>query len=153
MKLRVIWTGRTRNPHLAALSEDYLGRIRRLLPLDLAQLREPRMSDDRRRASEEGKRIMGRIAPGDYVVALDEGGRARTSQEMAGILEVRMGSGRGDLVFVVGGPAGLSAELRERANLLLSLSKLTLSHDLARILLLEQIYRSLTIIRNLPYPR
>jgi 23S rRNA (pseudouridine1915-N3)-methyltransferase len=153
VKLRVIWTGKTRNAHLAELSEDYLGRIRRLLPLDLVELKEPRTADDGRRMAEEAARILGRIAPEDYVIALDERGRAGTSGELARLVGERMGDGRGDLVFVIGGPAGLAQDLRGRADGLLALSKLTFSHDLARAVLLEQIYRALTIVRNLPYPK
>lgn len=153
MKLRVIWTGKTRNPPLAALSDDYARRIRHLLPLDLVELKEPRTEHDAQRISEESARILARIDATDFVVALDDGGEPRTSEQMARLVEAHMTGGRRDLVFVVGGPAGMSEDLRQRADLRLSLSRLTFSHDLARTILLEQIYRALTIIRNLPYAR
>ena len=153
MKLRVIWAGRTRNPNLAAVSDDYVGRIRRFVGLEVVELKEPRTADDRKRIAAEGERILARLGGSDYVVALDAGGQSRTSGEMARLVERYMKEGLRDLVFVVGGPAGLSPALRERSNLLLSLSRLTFSHDLARTVLLEQIYRALTIVRNLPYAR
>jgi 23S rRNA (pseudouridine1915-N3)-methyltransferase len=153
MKLRVIWSGRTRNPNLAALADDYVARVRRFLPLDLVELKEPRTADDRRRVEEEGRRILDRVESTDYLVALDEAGRTRTSGDLVGLIERHMRDGGGDLAFVVGGPAGLSEAVRTRANLRLSLSRFTYSHDLARAVILEQIYRAMTIIRNLPYAR
>jgi len=153
MKLRIIWTGRTRNTNLLAVGEDYLGRIRRFLPLEVAEIREPRTQDDKARVLEEGKRILSRVAPTDYVVVLDDSGQSPTSPELATLIESRMSEGQRDLTFVVGGPAGFSRALRDRADLRLSLSRLTFSHDLARTILLEQLYRALTVIRGLPYAR
>jgi 23S rRNA (pseudouridine1915-N3)-methyltransferase len=153
MKLRVIWTGKTRNPPLSALSDDYVARIRRFLPLDVSEVKETRTSDDRKRIAGESERILGRIEATDYVVGLDDCGQERTSEELAQLIECQMGEGQRDLVFVVGGPAGLSDALKRRCDLRLSLSRLTFSHDLARAVVLEQIYRALTIIRNLPYAR
>jgi 23S rRNA (pseudouridine1915-N3)-methyltransferase len=153
MKLRLIWAGKTRNPALSQLSEDYLARIRRFLPLELVELKETRTRNDAHRIEEEGRRILDRLANTDYVVALDETGETRTSERMARLIGTRMDRGDRDLTFVVGGPAGLSEDLRRRSDLRLSLSTLTFSHDLARVVLLEQIYRSLTILRNLPYAR
>jgi 23S rRNA (pseudouridine1915-N3)-methyltransferase len=153
MKLRVIWPGKTRNPHLEALAEDYIARIRRFLPADVVQLKEPRTKNDRERIAAESDRIAARIAPTDFVVALDERGQGKTSAWIGSLIEKHMQEGARDLVFVVGGPAGLSDAIRKRADLAWSLSNLTLSHDLARTVLLEQIYRALALIRNLPYAR
>ena len=153
MKLRVIWTGKTRNRELAGVLARYADRISHFLSLDLVELKEPRTSDDTRRISEEGDRILARVTSTDYVVALDDTGQQTTSRDVVQLIEGRMKDGQRDLVFVVGGPSGLSSALKERANLKLSLSRLTFSHDLARTVLLEQIYRALTIIRNVPYAR
>lgn len=153
MKLRLIWTGKTRNPPISELTQDYLSRVRRFLPVELVELKEPRTRNDSHRIEEEGRRILDRLADTDYVVALDEAGETRTSERLARLIGTRMDRGDRDLTFVVGGPAGLSEDLRDRSDLRLSLSSLTLSHDLARVVLLEQIYRSLTILRNLPYAR
>ena len=153
MKIRVIWTGKTRNRDLAAVLTAYRERIGHFVGLEIIELKEPRTADDTKRIFEEGERILRRVASTDYVVALDDGGKSETSEALARLIDGRMKDGQQDLVFVVGGPAGLSIALKERANLKLSLSRLTFSHDLARTVLLEQIYRSLTIIRNLPYAR
>lgn len=153
MKLRLVWTGKTRNPPLSQLTQDYLERVRRFLPVELVELKEPRTRDDPHRIEEEGRRILDRLADTDYVVALDGTGETRTSESLAQLVGTRMDRGDRDLAFVLGGPAGLSEDLRRRSDLRLSLSALTFSHDLARVVLLEQIYRSLTILRNLPYAR
>ena len=93
-----------------------------------------------------------RIGEG-YTVLLDSHGREWTSQEFGEWLGQRALHGTRELVFVVGGPEGFSSAFREEADLLLSLSRLTLTHDWARTLLLEQIYRGFTMLRGYPYPR
>jgi 23S rRNA (pseudouridine1915-N3)-methyltransferase len=113
----------------------------------------PPTKNDRERIAAESDRIAARIAPTDFVVALDERGQGKTSAWIGSLIEKHMQEGARDLVFVVGGPAGLSDAIRKRADLAWSLSNLTLSHDLARTVLLEQIYRALALIRNLPYAR
>jgi len=153
MRLRVIWTGKTRNRDLRRVIDDYFSRVVRYVGFDIVELKEPRTSDDLRRIGEESERILGKLGSTDFVVLLDAGGRRTTSEEFSDLIEGHMTAGQRDIVFVVGGPAGISGTLRDRSDMRLSLSTLTLSHDLARTLLLEQIYRALTIIRNLPYAR
>ena len=153
MKLRVIWTGKTRNRELAVVLAGYADRIGHFIGFDIVELKEPRTTDDAKRITGEAEKILARIGSTDHVVALDDGGQPHTSSKLAEFVENHMKDGQRDLVFVVGGPAGLSTRITERANLLLSLSPLTFSHDLARTVLLEQIYRALTIIRNVPYAR
>ena len=153
MKGRIIWLGKTKNSHLASVCEDYADRIARFLNLEVSQLREPHIRDEKSRIEIEGERLLAAIRSGEFVVALDSRGRAYTSTEFANLVEKHSVEDPRDLVFIVGGHAGLSTAIRKRANLLWSLSPLTFSHDLARAILLEQIYRALTIINSHPYAR
>jgi 23S rRNA (pseudouridine1915-N3)-methyltransferase len=153
MKVRVVWVGKTRNAGLAAVCEDMASRIGHLTPFDLTELKESRVSDDRKRIDTEGRRILQNLAPSDLLVALDAGGRTFSSEALARFIGRHRSENPRDLVFVVGGPAGFSGAVRERADLVWSLSTLTFTHDLARAVLMEQIYRALSILHHLPYAR
>ena len=153
MKLRILWLGKTGNSDLATVCEDFAARSNHFVGTEITELKELRIKEEQKRVELEGERLLSAIDNSAFVVALDPLGRAYTSGEFAGFLEKHMTENPRDLVFVVGGHAGLSDSVKKRANLLWSLSALTYSHDLARTVLLEQIYRALTIIRNLPYAR
>ena len=153
MRLRVVWVGKTKNPHLAAVGKDLTERIRRFIPFNVVDVKEPKISDEGKRIEAEGTALVKALNASDYAVALDDTGRSHTSKSFATFLDRHMVENPRDLVFVVGGHAGLSDEVKQRADLAVSLSEMTLSHDLARTVLLEQIYRALTIIRNHPYAR
>jgi len=154
LKLRVLCVGRLSEAHLRDGAEDYAGRIARYLPLNVEELKEEkgaRKNDLRVIREREGERLLQRLAPEAFVVVLDERGRSLTSEDLAGQLDRHMTRGTAELVFVIGGAYGLSEAVKTRANLLLSLSTMTFTHQMARLFLLEQIYRGLTILRNEPY--
>jgi len=157
MRIRVIWEGRTKDAHLRALQADYQARIARFGELVVEELTPFRgKGDGSGKASSNERRLLDRLkkrAGEGYTVLLDNCGREWTSQEFGEWLGQHAVRGTRELVFVVGGPEGLSPAFRERADLLLSLSRLTLTHDWARTLLLEQIYRAFTMLRGYPYPR
>ncbi|MHB8709257.1 MAG: 23S rRNA (pseudouridine(1915)-N(3))-methyltransferase RlmH, partial [Desulfuromonadales bacterium] len=104
-----------------------------------------------RAVNSEGDQLLARIPREAFVVVLDERGCGLTSAGLADLLEQHMVAGTGEWVLVIGGAHGLSEGIRQRANLLLSLSTMTLPHQIVRLLLLEQLYRGCTIIRNEPY--
>ena len=135
MKLRVAWIGKTKDPSMAKLCAEYAARIRHFLPLEIAEAKELTAETS------------------DRVVALDPKGKSWTSEAFAKFLEQHMTSDSRRLVFMIGDHAGLPEGLKKQADVLWSLSPLTFTHDLTRVLLLEQIYRALTIIRGLPYAR
>ena len=135
MKLRVAWIGKTKDPSMAKLCAEYAARIRHFLPLEIA----------------EAKQLT--VEASDRVVALDPRGKSWTSEAFAKFLEQHMSSDPRRLVFMIGDYAGLTEGMKKQADVLWSLSPLTFTHDLTRVLLLEQIYRALTIIRGLPYAR
>lgn len=150
MKLVVLAFGRLRSPELAAVAADYLKRLRRCLPAEVIELRDER-GDEPAARRKEAAALEAALREGDFVALLDERGKQLASPELAALLGERMNSGRGRLVFVVGGPFGVDAAVRTRANLLLSLSKMTFPHELARVVLLEQLYRAGSILRGEKY--
>lgn len=153
MKISVIWPGRTRERNLARLEDDYLKRIRRFHAVERQVFKEAKGSDPRRKTIQEGEVFLGRIGHGDHVIAMSEDGQLMDSREFAMFLEKQMTYGTRNLAFLVGGENGFSKPVTERADTVLSLSRLTLTHEWARVLLLEQIYRAFTLIRNVPYQR
>ncbi len=153
MKLRVIWIGRTKSAELARMCDEFAGRIRHFLPMEIIEIRDPRVTDEGKRMEAEGEKILSALDKPAFAVALDPNGRTYDSTGFSKFLDKYMTEDPRDLVFVVGGYGGLSESVKKRADQLLSLSDLTFSHDLSRLVLLEQLYRALSIIRNHPYAR
>ena len=152
MRLHFVWIGKTKEQHCAALVADYLKRLTRFVPCDVSELKEPSGSgDDRRVVPREGEKILTAVGRDDYVVLLDEQGRQFSSPALAEFMGARQQASVKRLAFIIGGFAGVSAEVKQRANLLWSLSSLTLPHDLARVVLTEQLYRAYTLLAGLPY--
>ena len=134
--------------------EDYLGRLRRYYPVEVAEVPEEDMN--RRPASDvlatEGERLLKRIPAGSHVVALDrEKGEPLSSEDLARRLASLGVSGRSHVAFVLGGPLGLSPEVLSRSDERLSFGRITLPHALARVVLLEQLYRAVKIERREKY--
>jgi 23S rRNA (pseudouridine1915-N3)-methyltransferase len=142
--IRVLAVGKLKDRRLAELIAEYARRIRPLAPFELTEVRDGPPERVRRD-------LLGRLGPATghgLVIALDERGEAVSSRELADLL------GRhGSLDFLVGSAEGLDSAVRERADRALRLSRLTLTHEMARLLLVEQIYRGLTILRGMPYHR
>jgi 23S rRNA (pseudouridine1915-N3)-methyltransferase len=140
VKLFVVAVGKIKERELRAVADDYLGRIRRYIRLE-----EVEVTSDA---------ALERALPrGATIVALDPGGDALTSSAFAKKVEAWGRRGKGDVAFVVGGAEGIPETLLRSADARLSLSTLTLPHRLARVVLFEQIYRALTILRGEPYAR
>jgi 23S rRNA (pseudouridine1915-N3)-methyltransferase len=140
VKLRVVAVGRLRQPALRALADDYLGRIRRYVRCEEFEVRRP-------------GELAGVLPLGATVVALDVDGEEPKSAEFARLLGRWSTAGKGDVAFLVGGADGLPSDVLGAARHRLSLSRLTLPHRLARVVLYEQIYRAFTILRGEPYAR
>jgi 23S rRNA (pseudouridine1915-N3)-methyltransferase len=151
LKFHFVWIGKTKDNNCAALVTDYLVRIKRFAHSDLSELKEQGSADERRVVAAESVKILNAIEKDDFVVLMDERGLAMTSLELAEFIGTRQQSGTKRLAFVIGGFAGVSDEVRQRANLELSLSRMTLTHELARVILTEQVYRAFTILAGLPY--
>lgn len=154
MRLRLIWVGKTRNEHLRALADDYLKRLSRFARCEVLEVRESAAADERACLEEEGKRVLGNLASDALAVLLDVSGTTHwSSQELAAQVEEWQTRSVREVAFVVGGHLGVSEELRRRADVRWSLSRLTMTHEMARVILVEQLYRAYTITRGLPYQK
>jgi 23S rRNA (pseudouridine1915-N3)-methyltransferase len=147
MRLALLASGRLRERYARLAAELYEKRIRKRAPFEVVEVREPRGGD----ADATGERLLARLREDDRVVLLSPGGRELTSEEVAGLVGRALAAGRGRLVFVVGGPYGTGRAMAGRADEKLSLGRMTLTHELARVVLLEQVYRALTILEGGSY--
>lgn len=153
MKTILILVGKTINKHFVAGIEDYADRISHYMPFEIVTIPELRntknLSEDQQKTY-EGELILRQIQPSDTVVLLDEHGKEFRSIEYARWLQQRQQTAR-RLVFVIGGPYGFSDAVYSRANEKISLSKMTFSHQMVRLIFTEQLYRACTIIKGEPY--
>ena len=153
MKLRVVAVGKDRSGLYAPAVEEYARRIARYVRFEIAEVPEARKHAGTPRArDEEGEAILARVGERERLVVLDERGEEETSVELARRVGRWLAGGQ-DVVLAVGGADGLAPPVRARAVETLALSRLTLAHRLARLVLVEQLYRALTILRGEPYHR
>ena len=154
MKLKLICIGKLSEVWQREAAEDYAARVQRYFPLNIVELKEEkggRKGDTAGLLKREGERILEKVPDQAFLIVLDEWGRNLGSEPFADLLSREMLHGGRDWCFLVGGPYGLDPAVRNKADLVLSLSKMTFTHQMARVLLLEQLYRSCTIIKNEPY--
>ena len=153
MKTLLILVGKTTDKHFQAGISDYAERISHYMPFDIVTIPELRntksLSEDQQKTA-EGELILKQIQASDTVVLLDEHGKELRSVDFARWLSQKQQTAR-RLVFVIGGPYGFSAEIYTRANEKLSLSQMTFSHQMVRLIFTEQLYRACTIIKGEPY--
>ena len=152
MRFRIIWPGKTKDARLRALIEDYSGRLSHFVRCEVTELKEPGRVD-KTGIDKETKRISDGLRPGAITVLLDPEGAEWTSQQLAEQVRSWETNGIKEVAFVVGGPHGVAPELIARVDKRWSLSRLTLTHEMARVLLLEQLYRAYTILHGLPYQK
>jgi len=150
LKLRVVWVGKNRDPWVKEVVGEYAGRIRRYLPLELSEARDEKGAEAEEMRRRECERLEKLIPPGATLVLLDERGEQMDSPGLAAYIGKQRDSGIGEMVFAIGGAYGFSEEFRRRGRLL-ALSKMTFTHQMVRVFLLEQIYRAFTILNNEPY--
>ena len=153
MKITLLLTGKTSDSRLSSLIDEYQQRLRHYVPFELVvlpDLKNAKALSEEQVKTAEGEAILARLTPAMDVVLLDEHGREFRSIEFADYLQKKMSSGK-DLTLVIGGPYGFSDAVYARANGKLSLSQMTFSHQMIRIMAIEQIYRAMTILRGEPY--
>ena len=153
MKTELIVVGKTTDKHFQAGIDDYVRRVSHYMPFTLTvipDLKSTRSLSEEQQKQAEGEQILRMVQPGDTVVLLDEHGVEMRSTELAQWLEQKRQTAR-RLLFVIGGPYGFSPAVYARANEKLSLSRLTFSHQMVRLVFTEQIYRACTIIKGEPY--
>ena len=153
MKTELIVVGKTTDKHIAAGIDDYVGRIAHYMPFGITvipELKNAKSLNEEQQKEKEGELILRALQPNDTVVLLDEHGTERRSIDFAMWLQKRQQTAK-RLVFVIGGPYGFAPAVYQRANEQISLSRMTFSHQMIRLLFTEQIYRACTIIRGEPY--
>lgn len=150
MRCLLLAVGRCRDPALVALIERYRGRLP--WPVEIREI-EAKTAEPARRRAEEGRAILAAVAPDVPLVALDERGTPLSSRAFAERLGRWQEEGRRTVAFAIGGVEGLEPAVRERADLVLALGRLTLPHELARLVLVEQLYRAYSILVGHPYHR
>ena len=155
MKLRFVWIGKTKRAPMRELIESYLDRVRKFAPVEIVELRDrDDVGADRRKIIErEGEEILARVDADPFVILLDERGGQIDSFKMAELVEGHRIAGTRQLTFVLGGHSGTAESVKKRANYVLALSRMTLTHEMARLVLVEQVYRAFTIIHDLPYQK
>jgi 23S rRNA (pseudouridine1915-N3)-methyltransferase len=152
MRLHLVWVGKTKDRRCAALLADYLKRLARFTACEVSELKErSKTGNTLQLIASESRQLLAAVERDDYVVLLDEAGQEFSSPELAEFIAARQQAGIKRLALVIGGFAGVSDELKRRAELRLALSRLTLPHELARVVLVEQIYRAFTLLAGLPY--
>ena len=147
MKFSFVWVGKTKNKYWKALQDDYLQRLSHFVRYEVVEVKDGGGKEA------EGKRILEKLNPSTLVCLLDVEGQALSSHDLAGQVEKWQNAGTKEITFIIGGADGVSREVADRAAVKVSLSFLTLTHEMARVVLLEQLYRAHTIIKGFPYQK
>lgn len=157
MNITIIAVGKIKEKYLKMAIDEYVKRLGRYCKVDIIELPDEKTPDNASEKDEylikekEGKLILSKIKDRSYVIALDLNGKELTSEDFAKFININGVQGNSNIVFVIGGSLGLSIEVLKRADFKLSFSKMTFPHQLFRVMLLEQIYRSFRINNNEPY--
>jgi Uncharacterized conserved protein len=147
MKFRFLWVGKTKDKNWRALQEEYLGRLSHFVKTEIVELKDAGDKEI------ESKRILENLNQNTFAVLLDVKGRSVGSHELARTIEGWQNRGLKEVTFIIGGADGVTSQVVERADFSLSLSVLTLTHEMARVVLAEQLYRAYTIIKGYPYQK
>ncbi|MGI8542163.1 MAG: 23S rRNA (pseudouridine(1915)-N(3))-methyltransferase RlmH [Aridibacter sp.] len=146
MHFRFVWIGKTKDKNWRALQEEYLQRLSYFVKFETVEIKDSNKED-------EGKRILEKVNQSNFVCILDVKGRSISSHDLAGKIVNWQNRGLKEIAFVIGGAEGVASEVVERADFSLSLSLLTFTHEMARVVMLEQLYRAYTIIKGFPYQK
>jgi 23S rRNA (pseudouridine1915-N3)-methyltransferase len=150
MIFRFIWVGRTKDKNWLALQNDYLQRLSHFVRTEIVEIRDSGRAGGK---NEDGKRILEKLNQTSFVCLMDVSGKAISSQDLASTIEKWQNAGHKEISFIICGAEGATSDIAERANLVLSLSFMTFTHEMARVVMLEQIYRAFTIINGFPYQK
>jgi 23S rRNA (pseudouridine1915-N3)-methyltransferase len=154
MKITLISIGKTDNKYLQVLINDYIKRLEFYVSFTfvvIPDIKKVKKVSEIQQKKAEGTEILKRIIPSDTLILLDENGKSLSSIGLSEFLQKKMNSGLKNLVFSIGGPYGFSEEVYIRASGKISLSKMTFSHQMVRLFIIEQLYRGFTILKNEPY--
>lgn len=152
MPIRILFTGNTTEKYVESATEVYLSRLRRYHKIAVEIISTKKgLIDVNQIKKSDGLQILSKLKKTDFVILLDETGQQYSSKELAGKIEVMLTKSAGDIVFVIGGAYGFDTPVYERANEKFALSKMTFTHQMVRLIFIEQLYRAFTIIRNENY--
>ena len=154
MKIKLLAIGKTDDKNLLTLIQSYEKRLKYYIKFELEiipDLKNVKNLSEKQQKEKEGELILKNIATTDNLILLDEKGNEFRSVEFAKILQKKMNSGIKQLVLVIGGPYGFSEKVYQKASGKISLSKMTFSHQMIRLFIVEQLYRAFTILKNEPY--
>ena len=150
MRFKFIWIGKTKEKNWRGLQDEYLQRLSHFVKLDILEIKESASHETK---EIEGKRILENLNQNAFKVLLDVQGKNLSSHDLAEKIENWQNRSVKEIAFIIGGQDGVSSEVVEKADFNLSLSKLTLTHEMARVVLIEQLYRAFTIIKGFPYQK
>lgn len=151
MKVEIILTGKTTDSWLKEGIELYIARLKHYISVSVTYLPASTSKMREKIVAEESDAIRSRLLSRDHVIVLDERGKEFRSVELAAQMEKWMLMGSSRLVFIVGGAYGVDQELKQKAHLIMSFSKMTFTHQMIRLMLVEQLYRAMSIIKNESY--
>ncbi|WP_027124829.1 23S rRNA (pseudouridine(1915)-N(3))-methyltransferase RlmH [Gelidibacter mesophilus] len=154
MQIKLLAIGKTDNQQLQLLIHDYQKRLGFYIKFEfemIPDLKKAKNLSEEQQKQKEGELILSKLSTTDILILMDENGKQYDSVGFSELLQKHMNSGIKQLVFVIGGPYGFSPEMYEKANGKISLSKMTFSHQMIRLFMIEQLYRAFTILRNEPY--
>ncbi|MEZ4971257.1 MAG: 23S rRNA (pseudouridine(1915)-N(3))-methyltransferase RlmH [Flavobacteriaceae bacterium] len=154
MTIKLLVLGKTDTPQLHQLIEVYRNRLKHYIKFELEiipDIKNTKNLSEKQQKEKEGDAILNKLVPTDVLVLLDENGKQKTSIEFSEYLQKNMNSGLKQLVFAIGGPYGFSDAVYQKSQYRISLSKMTFSHQMVRLFMVEQLYRAFTILKNEPY--
>ena len=154
MKIKVVCIGKTGKGFLIDGEKEYLNRLKHyvnIVRIEIPDIKNAKKLSIDQIKSLEGKEILSKVIPGEHLILLDEKGKDFTSEKFADFIQKKFNQGGKGLVFVIGGAYGFSKEVYDRSDSLLSLSKMTFSHQMIRMIFFEQLYRGMTILKGEPY--
>lgn len=154
MKITLLVIGKTDKPFVNEGLEIFSKRLNRYLPYEMIGVRDLKNTanlSSKEQKQKESSLLQKSLKPEDHLILLDEKGKEFTSVEFASFVQGKMNMGIKNLVFAVGGPYGFSEEIKKKASEKISLSQMTFSHQLIRLIFAEQLYRAMTILKNEPY--
>ena len=154
MKIKLLVVGKTDNIMLLELIETFQKRINRYLNFSIeiiADSKQRKKLSNEKQKSKEGELIINKLKVNDRMFLFDENGKSLSSVDFSNLIQKQMNSGIKQIVMVIGGPYGFSKSVYEKAHTKISLSKMTFTHQMVRLIAVEQIYRGLTILKNEPY--
>ncbi len=151
MKIRLLSLGKTADSRYRSLADDYAARLGRFTPLERVEIREGKEKDLDKRLKGEAERVFARLPSGGVVIVSDESGRDLSSQDLSSLIASKQLAGAKAFSVVIGSAYGLDPSLKAGAGMAVRLSAMTLPHEMAHVLWLEQLYRAFCILANKPY--